>query len=173
MTFVGSEVEGRGEDQDWLLPEIYIAHLTAVSTMLLPFVCLSFYLSSCFSLCFVTPWLLIKQKDTPFLWTVLGCFPFNKSSGLKFQTFHVPNATTRPDPTRPDPTQATARLVIILVSRIQKSVTEDNNFAPNQIFLSDRNEKVRSIWFLTKTSKILGCINGKRPYWIYEPGQRC
>ena len=77
------------------------------------------------------------------------------------------------DPTRPDPTQATARLVIILVSRIQKSVTEDNNFAPNQIFLSDRNEKVRSIWFLTKTSKILGCINGKRPYWIYEPGQRC
>ena len=49
------------------------------------------------------------------------------------------------DPTRPDPTQATARLVIILVSRIQKSVTEDNNFAPNQIFLSDRNEKVRSI----------------------------
>ena len=104
-----------------------------------------------FSLHFVTPWLLIQQKDTPFLWTVLRWFPFSKNPGLKFRTFHVPNATTRPDPT-----QATSRLVIILVSRIQKSVTEDNNFVHNQIFLSDRTEMVLSIWFLTETSKILG-----------------
>ena len=54
-----------------------------------------------------------------------------------------------------DLTQATARLVIVLVSRIQKSGTRDNNFVPGQIFLSGRSEMVRSIWFLTEISKIL------------------
>ena len=44
-----------------------------------------------------------------------------------------------------DPTQATARLVIVLVSRIQKSSTRDNNFVPGQIFPSDQTEMVRSI----------------------------
>ena len=38
-----------------------------------------------------------------------------------------------------DPTQATARLVIVLVSRIQKSGTEDNNFVKwKGTFWSDR-----------------------------------
>ena len=55
-----------------------------------------------------------------------------------------------------DPTQAIARLVIVLVSKRQKSGTGDNNFVPGQIFLSDQTEMVRSIWFLTETSKILG-----------------
>ena len=44
-----------------------------------------------------------------------------------------------------DLTQATARLVIVLVSRIQKSGTGDNNFVRGQIFLSDRTEMVHSI----------------------------
>ena len=44
-----------------------------------------------------------------------------------------------------DLTQATARLVIVLVSRIQKSGTRDNNFVRGQIFLSDRTEMVHSI----------------------------
>ena len=59
------------------------------------------------------------------------------------------------DPTRPDPTRATARLVIILVSRTQKSGTGDNNFVPGQISLSERAEMVCSNWFLTEISKIL------------------
>ena len=56
----------------------------------------------------------------------LGRFPFNKHSGLKFWKFHVPNGMVHSGCT--DPTQATACLVIVLVSRIQKSGTEDNNF---------------------------------------------
>ena len=55
-----------------------------------------------------------------------------------------------------DLTQATARLVIVLVSRIQKSGTRDNNFVRGQIFLSERTEMVHSIWFLTEFSKMLG-----------------
>ena len=61
-----------------------------------------------------------------------------------------------------DLTQATARLVIVLVSRIQKSGTRDNNFVPGQIFLSDRTEVVRSIWFLTEISKMLGWMKSAR-----------
>ena len=78
-----------------------IAHLTAVSTMLLPFVCLSVYRSSFFPLHFVTPWLLIQQKDTPFLWTALRWFPFAKIPVWNFGHFTCP--MQRPDPTRPDP----------------------------------------------------------------------
>ena len=68
-----------------------------------------------------------------------------------------------------DPTQATARLVIVLVSRMQKSGTRNNNFVKwkgtfgptdlqrwSQIFRSDRTEMACSIWFLTKISGILG-----------------
>ena len=44
--------------------------------------------------------------------------PFKKNSGLKFRKFHVPNGTVSSGCT--DPTQATARLVIILVSKIKK-----------------------------------------------------
>ena len=67
----------------------------------------------------------------------LGLFPFNKHSSLKFRKFHVSNGTVHSDCT--DPTQATARLVIVLVSRIQKSGTEDNNFVKwKGTFWSDR-----------------------------------
>ena len=44
-----------------------------------------------------------------------------------------------------DPTQAIARLVIVVVSKRQKSGTGDNNFVPGQIFLSDQTEMVRFI----------------------------
>ena len=48
-------------------------------------------------------------------------------SGLKkFRKFHVPNGTVHSGCT--DPNQATTLLVIVLVSRIQKSGTGDNNF---------------------------------------------
>ena len=53
-------------------------------------------------------------------------FPFNKNSGLKFRKFYLPNGTVHSGCT--DLTQATARLVIVLVSRIQKGGTGDNNF---------------------------------------------
>ena len=106
---------------------------------------------------------------------------------LKFRKFHVPNKTVHSSYT--DPTQATARLVIVLVSRIQKSGTGDNNFVKwkgtfrsdrpkemtrpvkvdhlqrcSQIFRSDRTEMVRSIWFLTKNSGILSWMKSAQWY---------
>ena len=66
-----------------------------------------------------------------------GRFPFNKNSGLKFQKFHVPNGAVHSGCT--DPTQATARLVIVLVSRMQQSGTVDDNFVKwKGTFRSDR-----------------------------------
>ena len=66
-----------------------------------------------------------------------GRFPFNKNSGLKFRRFYVFNGTVHSGCT--DPTQATARLVIVLASRIQKSGTGDNNFVKwKGTFRSDR-----------------------------------
>ena len=53
-----------------------------------------------------------------------GPFPFNKNSSLKFQKFHVPNGTVHSGCT--DQTQATTHLVIVLVSRMPKSGTGDN-----------------------------------------------
>ena len=58
--------------------------------------------------------------------TYYGRFGFKKNSALKFRKFHVPNGTVHSDCT--DPTQATARLVIVLVSRMQKRGVGDNNF---------------------------------------------
>ena len=55
----------------------------------------------------------------------LGRFPFIKNSGLKFRKYHLLSRTVHSGCI--DPTQATARLVIVLVSRIQKSATRDNN----------------------------------------------
>ena len=56
-----------------------------------------------------------------------GYFPLKKNSGFKFRKlFRLPNKTIHSGCT--DPTQATTRLVIILLSRIQKSGTGDNNF---------------------------------------------
>ena len=60
-----------------------------------------------------------------------------QNSGLKFWKFHAPNKTAHSGCM--DPTQATARLVIVLVSRIQKSSTGDNNFVKwKGTFRSDR-----------------------------------
>ena len=53
-------------------------------------------------------------------------FPFNKNSALKFRKFHLPNGRVHSGYT--DPTQATACLVIVLVSKIQKHGAGDNNF---------------------------------------------
>ena len=65
-----------------------------------------------------------------------GCFPLNKNSCFKFRKFRLPNKTVHSGCT--DPTQATTTLVIILVSRIQKSGTGDNNFAKRKAtFRSD------------------------------------
>ena len=54
-----------------------------------------------------------------------GRFLSNKNSALKFRIFHVPNGKVHSGCT--DPTQATPCLLIVLVSRIQKSGTGDNN----------------------------------------------
>ena len=56
----------------------------------------------------------------------MGAFRSTKICGLKFRKFHVPNGTVLSG--YADPTQATSRLVIVLVSRIQKSGIGDNNF---------------------------------------------
>ena len=64
-------------------------------------------------------------------------FGFNKNSALKFRRFHAPNGTVHSDCT--DPTEATARLVIVLVSRMQKRVAGVNNFVKlKETFRSDR-----------------------------------
>ena len=52
--------------------------------------------------------------------------PFNKNSGLKFHKFYLLNGTIHSSCT--DPTQAKVRLVIVLVSRMQKSAAGDNNY---------------------------------------------
>ena len=106
-------------------------------------------------------------------WVWLGGFErhadFNstKIPVQNFRKFHVPNEMVHSGCT--DPTQATARLVIVLVSKMQKSGTRNNNFVKwkgtfgptdlqrwSQIFRSDQTEMACSIWFLTKISGILG-----------------
>ena len=69
--------------------------------------------------------------------TYYGRFGFNKNFALKFRKFHVPNGTVHSGCT--DPTQATARLVIVLVSRMQKRGAGDTNFVKlKETFRSDR-----------------------------------
>ena len=65
-------------------------------------------------------------------------FPFNRNFGLKFRKLHALNETVHSGCT--DLTQATARLVIVLESRIQRAVLPgDNNFVKRKgIFRSDR-----------------------------------
>ena len=61
----------------------------------------------------------------------MGCFPFTKNAGLsrKFGN-STPNGTVHRTvhSSYTDRTQATARLVIVLVRRMQKSGTGDYNF---------------------------------------------
>jgi len=96
-----------------------------------------------------------------------GRFPFNKNFGLKFRKFHLSNGTVHSGCT--DSTKAIARLVFVLISRMQKSGTGGNNFGkwkgtfrsdrPSTVVhncRSDRTERVRSVWFSTEISGILG-----------------
>ena len=57
------------------------------------------------------------------LYGLPGWFPFNKNSSLKFRKFHDCQWIAR----FTDLTQATAHSFIVLVIRIQKSITGDNN----------------------------------------------
>ena len=86
------------------------------------------------------------QARLPVMVCDQGRFPFNKNSGLKFGKFSVPNGTVHSGCT--DPTRTTARLVIVLVSRMQKRGTGDNNFVKwKGIFRSKRPKWAdRSKW---------------------------
>ena len=78
----------------------------------------------------------VKKLHNPF-WADWGRFPFDKHSDLKFRKIYMTIATVHSG--RTYPTQATASLVIALVSRIQKSGTGDNNFDKwKGTFRSDR-----------------------------------
>ena len=108
----------------------------------------------------------------------MGWFPFNKNSVLKFRKFHVFNGTVHSGCS--DSTQATARLVIVLVSRIQKSGTGDNNFVEwKETFRSDRSKwttfkaapkysgRIKPKWsvLFDAPTEISGIgLNGKRAY---------
>ena len=84
-------------------------------------------------------WLAVCRERATKNYIQHGRFPFNENSGLKFRTFHMPNGTIHCSCT--DSTQATARLVIILLSRLQKSGTGDNNFVKwKGTFRSDRTK---------------------------------
>ena len=64
-------------------------------------------------------------------------FPFNKNSALKFRKLHVLNGTVHSGCT--ETTQATARLVIVLESRIQKSGTAwGQQFCQTERYISVR-----------------------------------
>ena len=101
---------------------------------------------------------------------------------FRFEISEIPRALS----SCTDPTQATAHLVIVLVSRIQNSGTRDNNFVKwkrdisvpltemtrpvkvdnlqswSRIFRSNQTQMVRSIWCTNQNFRNFG-LNGKRP----------
>ena len=81
---------------------------------------------TCLFCCFITTKVKFSRHWILCLVGKKGCFPSTKNLGLKFWKFQVPNGTVYYGST--DPSQGTARLVIALVSRIQKSSTWDNSF---------------------------------------------
>ena len=85
-----------------------------------------------------------------------GRFLSNKNSALKFRIFHVPNGKVHSGCT--DPTQATACLLIVLVSRIQKSGTGDNNLVKWKDISVRPTEMTRPVKMdhLQRWSQILG-----------------
>ena len=128
--------------------------------------------------------LLFRQNSSTIWIGILGCFPFNKKSGLKFPKFHGQVGCT-------DLTQATARLVIVLLSRIQKSGTGGSNFFKwkgtlwsNQLKWPDQSKRTTfkagpeyrggPNWngpfhgVPTKISGILGWIESIRQPWALE-----
>ena len=120
----------------------------------------------------------------------LGAFHSTKKSGLKFRKFHMPrNRTVYSGCT--DPTQATARLVIVLVSRKQKSSTGENNFVKYKgSFRSNRPKwPDRSRWNTLKAgpeysgrtkpkwsvpfdvpTEIFGILGCQATFWEYGSG---
>ena len=79
-----------------------------------------------------------------------GRFPFNKNSGLKFRKFHMPNGTVQSGCT--DSTQATARLVIILLSDPSKQVTKERYWG-QQFCQMERDISVRPSEMISDRSK--------------------
>ena len=68
--------------------------------------------------------MLLSQKQSHWALSIQQYFRF--FSKKKIRKFHVHNGTVHSGCT--DPIQATEGLVIVLVSRIKKSGTGDNNF---------------------------------------------
>ena len=66
----------------------------------------------------------------------LGRFSFKKNFGLNFRKSHVPSGTVNSRCT--DTTQATARLIIVLIREVQKSVTGTIIFQMEGEFRPDR-----------------------------------
>ena len=64
----------------------------------------------------------------------LGRFPFKKNFGLNVRKSHVPSGTVNSRCT----TQATARLIIVLIRGVQKSVTGTIIFQMEGEFRPDR-----------------------------------
>ena len=108
-----------------------------------------------------------------------GAFYSRKSPVWNFGNFHASNGKVHSRCT--DPTQATARLVIVLESRIQKEqywgqqfcqMERDISVRPTEMSgpvtvdhlqsWSDQAEMVRSIWCTNRNYQNFG-LNGKRP----------
>ena len=80
-----------------------------------------------------------------FLRRHLTRFSLNKNSCLKFRKNHVPSGRYIPV-AETKPNEATASLVIVLVSRIQIIGPRENNFVKwKETFRSDRLDQIRSV----------------------------
>ena len=96
----------------------------------------------------------------------MSAFHSTKKLRFEFRKFHVPSGTV--DSGCTDPTQATARLIIVLVRRIQKSGTGDNSFVQCKGTKVIPNIPVRQNWngsfhlISNRNFRNFG-LNGKRP----------
>ena len=101
-----------------------------------------------------------------------GRFSFNKNSCLKFRKFHLSNGMVHSGCT--DPTQSTARLVIVLISRIQKKAILGTTILSNgkgHFGPTYRNDQTGQSW---PPSKLVQNIpvgpNRNGPYHlVYQP----
>lgn len=83
--------------------------------------------------------LVFSNLNRAILNIVLWRFPFKKKILVwKFPKFHLLRERYRPDSSRTDLTQATALLIIFLVSKIKKSGTGDNNLRNGKGHFGDR-----------------------------------
>ena len=137
MTFVGSEAEGRGRSRIGYFPKYSpfdgcLDNVVAVWMLVVLHFILFF-----FTFCYST--IASQTKRYSFFMNNTGVLSFQQK--LRSDISDISRAQWN----GVDPTQAIARLVIVLVSKRQKSGTGDNNFVPGQIFLSDQTKMVRSI----------------------------